>query len=97
MEIDIEQIKEEIKRQRENKPKTRFDTYQADLVEYLLSKLEGSNIPASTIMEIALFAMVQTHIVVQDELYRASKEWSRQARRYERDARRSRSDTDVSN
>ena len=94
MEIDIEQIKEEIKRQREQKPKTRFDTYQADLVEYLLSKLEGSNVPASTLMEIAQFAMLQTHIVVQDELYRASKEWSRQARR---NAIRSRRDEDVSN
>lgn len=92
MEIDVEQIKEEIKRQREKRPRTRFDTYQADLVEYLLSKLDGSNVPASTVMEIAQYAMLQTHIVVQDELYRASKEWNRQARRYERDARRSRRD-----
>ena len=92
MEIDFETIKEEIKRQRAERPKTRFDTYQADLVEYLLSKLKGSNIPASTLMEIAQFAMVQTHIVVQDELYRASKEWSRQARR---NAIRSRSDKGV--
>lgn len=96
MEIDFEQIKEEIKRQRTKRPKTRFDTYQTDLVEYLLNKLEGSNIPASTIMEIAQYAMLQTHIVVQDELYRASKEWSRRARRYDRDALRSRSDNGVS-
>ena len=85
MEIDVEQIKEEIKRQREERPKTRFDTYQADLIEYLLSKLEGSNVPASTLMEIAQFAMLQTQIVVQDELYRASKEWSRQQRRFDRE------------
>lgn len=94
MEIDFEKIKEEVERQREQKPKTRFDTYQADLLEYLLSKLEGSNVPASTLMEIAQFAMVQTHIVVQDEIYRANKEWNRQMRKH---TTRPRSDINVSN
>ena len=94
MEIDVEQINEEIKRQREKRPKTRFDTYQADLLEYLLSKLEGSNVPASTLMEIAQFAMLQTHIVVNDEIFRACRVWNREARK--NSARRLRSDSNVS-
>lgn len=82
MEVDYEQINEYLKsRENKERPKTRFETYQDDLLKYLVSKLEGSNIPASTLMEIAQFAMVQTHIVVQDEIIRANKEWNRQMRR----------------
>lgn len=94
MEIDVEKIQEEIQRLRKQRPKTRFDTYQADLVEYLISKLEGSSVPVSTIMEIAQFAMRQTQIVVFDEVYRAQKEWNRQIRRREKMPRSDKNDVD---
>ena len=86
----------EIARKSSSRRKTRFDTYQEDLLKYLVSKLEGSNVSASTIMEIAQFATIQTQIVVGDELYRAHKEWKREIRVSRNELLRRRENKDVS-
>lgn len=79
--IDIEKIKEFAKT---TKPRTRFDAYQKDLLDYLISKV-GEDVPPSVLMEIAQFAMIQTQIVVNDEVWKARreflKEWDRQTRK----------------
>lgn len=80
-ENEFEKIKEQFKN---HKPKSRFETYQSDLLNYLISKLEGSNVSASTLMEIAQFAMYQTAIVVNDEVRRACKEMRRETRTFRR-------------
>lgn len=75
--IDIEKIKELGKTA---KPKTRFETYQNDLLDYLISKI-GDDVSPWVLMEIAQFAMIQTQIVVYDEVWRAQKEWNRAMRK----------------
>lgn len=75
--IDIEKIKEPGKTA---KPKTRFETYQNDLLDYLISKI-GDDVSPWVLMEVAQFAMIQTQIVVYDEVWRAQKEWNRSLRK----------------
>lgn len=94
MENDFEKLKELVNAS-SSRRKTRFDTYQEDLLKYLLSKLEGSNVSASTLMEIAQFATTQTQIVLGDELYRAQKEWKREIRISRHELLRRREDKDV--
>lgn len=75
--ITIEKIKELGKT---TNPKTRFETYQNDLLDYLISKI-GDDVSPWVLMEVAQFAMVQTQIVVNDEVWRARNEWSRNLRK----------------
>lgn len=64
------------------KPKTRYETYQTDIFDYLVNKLKNHDVPAHIIFEIAQYAMTQTAIVVNDEVNRARKEVSREYRTF---------------
>ena len=66
-EKNVERIKEMIKK---TKPRSRQETYQKDITEYICSKLEGFKVPAHTIMEITQYCACQTALVVNDELFK---------------------------
>lgn len=64
--------------------KALIETYQEDLVKYFTSKVTESNIdmPASVLLEMAQYAMIQTQIVVNNEVMRTRNELLRQWDRY---------------
>ncbi len=72
------------------KQKTKLETYQDDLTQYLSSKLENYNIPQCVLMEIAQYTYTQTYIVAGDEVQRAYKDWKYHMKRSESRARRRR-------
>lgn len=71
------------------KQKTKLETYQDDLTQYLSSKLENYNIPQCVLMEIAQYTFTQTCIVANDEVRRAYRDWKHQMIRNESRAKRS--------
>ena len=66
------------------KRKPKIETYQNDLCEYLMSKFAPYNIPLHVLKETAQYAIGETHIVVNEEIKRAYKQWRRDQERYYR-------------
>ena len=55
-----------------------LDTFQTEFNTYLQSRLEGFNVPAHIIMEIAGYAAIRGKILACDEVDKAFRYWKRQ-------------------
>ncbi len=76
--VDINKIRERCKTEA---PKSHYETYQNEIIEYIESKLSDYDIPKHTIMEIAQYCFSCTLLVANDEVRRAFRSYFKKERR----------------